>query len=673
MKTKLLNLWSLYGVAPVKGDTASLYSTEYVNVGPSGKGANSITYESLKALLRKDGFISSFKILPNISSFSIILGKVNPLLLASGLINRYKPRIEYVTNRNRHFNRYLMRMQVILARKRQYPKIYWRYAHLLISRSNSYLVTCMHSIDKNLYRNETLKNYKLLILEVNKLRGWTAGGFNKSTLSHILKFHRTYIPKGDTVRPLGVPSLAWRIYLNMLLHPLVSFVKISPHQHGFQPFKGTNSAWKDILLEGINANDIFEFDLKQFFPSVSLPLASRILSESLGMPEHVARFYEGLNYAPPEFKGPIQLDESQSLKLTQTLAMNSHRGLNRRTHVVNGFPQSDRIGFNQAFQFLNPRTRVPNPNNIPIPMNDPRVKIATGIDAANLQAFLASLSYLPYIDNLYISNEVARSLQDRYNTARTRLLSEPGTHEWVKLIGTAQGSPLSPFLSIILLDEMIYNLPEGVKIKMYADDGIIYGKDIRAFVENHLKSFFARYGLVLSEEKSGWVKSEGKWLKELLFLGLIYNGSDDTLRGETRTMRAAKVLRDLGDTDPKVLRTPERIFYNKSALIQQDYDITKAMSLTEPQLITQVKYFKRQAGKQYDPNSKALNAAHNSLREELDKGLITFEVFESKLAELQTLAEFNSQYPLSMSMMNWYQTLLDMKQAFGTLRFAYDY
>lgn len=79
--------------------------------------------------------------------------------------------------------------------------------------------------------------------------------------------------------------------------------------------------------------------------------------------------------------------------------------------------------------------------------------------------------------------------------------------------GVPQGSPLSPFLAILAIREY---LEQQTNVN-YADDQIFYGNE--AFT---IKDFPAM-GIKHNEEKSGWIKKDGVWLKELKFLGLIYN------------------------------------------------------------------------------------------------------------------------------------------------------
>lgn len=96
-----------------------------------------------------------------------------------------------------------------------------------------------------------------------------------------------YIPKEgtDELRPLGVPSMRWRIYLHGLQNILVIFLSpyISGNQHGFYPGRGSMTAWQQVLSEVISSPNIYEFDLRKFFDSINLDYLSKVLL-TLGLP-----------------------------------------------------------------------------------------------------------------------------------------------------------------------------------------------------------------------------------------------------------------------------------------------------------------------------------------------------------------------------------------------------
>nr|YP_009722330.1 hypothetical protein [Morchella importuna]QGN66732.1 hypothetical protein [Morchella importuna] len=101
--------------------------------------------------------------------------------------------------------------------------------------------------------------------------------------------------------------------------------------------------------------------------------------------------------------------------------------------------------------------------------------------------------------------------------------------------GLPQGSGISPILSILPLLCLEKLEEKGLKILMYADDGIIYGderENYHRLAEELLHE--NNTGATLSTEKSEWVKINGVWAKNLKFLGLTYYPTDDTLGASTR-------------------------------------------------------------------------------------------------------------------------------------------
>jgi len=452
-------------------------------------------------------------------------------------------------------NRYLVYMIARLLRLKSNPILYWKYAYWFLTNSNSYLLVCMWNIDKNLYRTMFIWELRQLMRKVHDLRG-SKFAFAPSVL---MDYHRAYIPKGDKDwRPLGVPTLAWRIYGNMLLHILnMAVAPLGDSQHGFVPNRGTLTAWKDIFLKVVKAPYIYETDLKQCFPSISLPLLEAVLIQRWKFPVPVAKFYCSLNYRIMTLprKKDQKLDESQfnTLKSAHKLNIASSDVYARETRDCLPWPHIEEWNSNTYYSESRMLTQRGDAH---VPM------VKVGVMREVLLNFLESLKSCGLGDHTgfaHLRAAVAKSQSDPIKIPLYRA-------ECIKFIGTAQGSPLSPLLSAILIDEVERVLPAGVKILKYADDWIFYGSErLESFVEKgEILESLQSLGFTLHMDKSGWVRRGWAWQRRLKFLGLVLENG----------------IRFYSDT-----RKGQSLIFNKGDMVNVGYDITYALTHSLDQLV----------------------------------------------------------------------------------------
>lgn len=530
----LINRWNLL---PVVGTTSELYELKYPDIDTED-------LIDLKTTLMALGW-KPWHLMPNISDFGIKLNKFNPLLFTYGILARYKPTLTYKEGLNQDRIAYLLKIQIRLAKYKanQDSLRYWKLAFLLIMKSDTYLVNCMHAVDKNLYRMKTYAELKEIIRNINKIRG----KFSRVALAQ-MKFKRRYLPEPDKMRPLGVPTLEWRIYGNMLLNPLVSWCEIDKGQHGFRPGYGTLTAIKELFSNVYRSKYIYEVDLKQCFPSINLLALETELVRAQNVPYNVARYYSSLNYNVPFLK-EVAGDEYQTDILTYMLKLSKYKNnkmfnyesglfLRKPLSVFEGklfdYKHFTRdfvpVGFlphfaivetlKAGYEFDSPESqymdlvhRNPkltgkmflstyNLRTIGRPVNFPKAIVPTpesmflteDLILSQIRCFnkYCEVDMSPYSgEYLNISRSVisdyVQDLPSSSDLVRMMTSGDPKDSafmtelpmEMYKLIGIAQGGPCSPFLAIVLLNEFFKSLPSHVKYLAYADDFILYGNDVR--------------------------------------------------------------------------------------------------------------------------------------------------------------------------------------------------
>lgn len=179
--------------------------------------------------------------LPNCRDFEIELQGMKPLAELFGIELKETPIIRIEPWMNRSMNKYLENEVRVLLKFRPKswedlgdPVRFWGTAKRLM-KSDTYLVASLARVLPNWHRDQALTRIVGFLMEIKKL---VLEG------SSALDYKRVYIPKGETWRPLGVPTIPWRVYLHMWNNIFSIYLeKLLPEdQHGFRPGRGTLTA-----------------------------------------------------------------------------------------------------------------------------------------------------------------------------------------------------------------------------------------------------------------------------------------------------------------------------------------------------------------------------------------------------------------------------------------------
>jgi len=249
--------------------------------------------------------------LPNVVSFN--LSDNEPILLAymAGLPANTGRRIEEIkrTKRLNRANKYLSKQFRRLERLSKEDGKAFNYLSLKILRTS--ITYRMYSINRVFPQWISARLDKITKIErsVGKLC---------ETLATDIDYKRVWIDKkpGDYGRPLGVPTMTWRIYLGMITNIAEIYALgrglYSDCQHGGRPERGVMTCLKAVAEQLETYSNIYEFDLKGFFDHISIESIVLLFKEIfLG-----ELFNKLLRVAPKSYKlPPREKDETlQSLR-----------------------------------------------------------------------------------------------------------------------------------------------------------------------------------------------------------------------------------------------------------------------------------------------------------------------------------------------------------------------
>jgi len=392
------------------------------------------------------------------------------------------------------------------------PVLYFRICESLIKHSTTFFVYQLSKTEPLWHRMVPLWKVKLWYSEYRNI------GFNKFKR---LDYHRVFIPKANgKQRPLGVPSVPWRINLGLWNRFLLKYLRnrISVYQHAYQPGRGTMSAWRQISeFEGYR--NIYSLDLQKYFDKVSLSKCIEKL-ENYGVPREYSKWFHWIHLSFPmnllnsEYE-PIASKDSPTWEFYANIGSSIKQQVKFREKLIKERLNGTTWNFLQIFSL-----------------------------STLLEHNYWSENLLK--DNYSTTDEIAEQYtmdkegicadgRDRkwWNQAsfgnKTRYLFPTPAHS----IGVPQGAPISPLLAILALEDTVVkiNTTSDSKVVGYADDWLYFTNND----EDEGNFNFEESGILLSEGKSFWVKRHGKWLRSLDFLGLSYNGNSRGLRANTRS------------------------------------------------------------------------------------------------------------------------------------------
>lgn len=213
----------------------------------------------------KNGLPLRSLLLPSIDMFRVTGKSMDKLMKIMYGIDRAYSRTYKINVVPNPLNRYLEECWTRLYHysKREDDAKFDKLATRMLKDSKALRLLALYEVEPTWYK--TMKWTKVVKL-------WSKLSIICNKQLHYLKVRKVEIPKQDgSMRPLGVPSCAYRIYMNMCYRILSIWLwdKRPKWQHGFKPWHGCGTAWMDIYKKVIPAKWAYEFDLTKFFDSIN--------------------------------------------------------------------------------------------------------------------------------------------------------------------------------------------------------------------------------------------------------------------------------------------------------------------------------------------------------------------------------------------------------------------
>jgi hypothetical protein len=248
------------------------------------------------------GVVRPWKKLPNIRDFALKISAWDWLFLLFGLEKRLTPEMEFWGWKNSEANQYInymfdrLKKEVELELYDEAKDTIWK-----LMNSSAYLSSCYNHVVRNWHRKRPMIQNEKWIKEIKKLITEKATN---------LEYERVYLDEITKLRPLGVPTVPWRVYLHMYNNLLTQWRLVTEGnvQHGYLPGRGVVTAW-EALVKKLDSPNIFEADFKGFFDNVTHFGIAKVLKDSLGMPSSEIDFLTSVNKSLVNLPQVLKLKE----------------------------------------------------------------------------------------------------------------------------------------------------------------------------------------------------------------------------------------------------------------------------------------------------------------------------------------------------------------------------
>lgn len=403
-------------------------------------------------------------------------------------------------------NEYLIRMdkRLIKAAKAKNSKRYLAIMNVLLKRSTTFQIACFnHKYPEWFWKSKSSTMKKI----------YHSAVMLKITGACTIEYTRSWIPKGldPYGRPLGAPTIPWRIYLFQMLYFTDVWVEHSgmkaPWQHGGYKGRGVNTFMDDMINRKVfNYKYIWEFDLKGFFNNI-LHKAMLVSLKRTGLPQPIINLIEGgLISQPAKYKLPPAelIPESQY----RVASYESDKEVKGAILLMDDW----------FSKLMRDTTLKPGESM-------GQIKISRNLDGK------ATITKETKSYEKPSEGSITTPLKkDSVGRARDSFYSLGQSDR-----GTPQGVSWSPYITSLTTGQCIGTSHPG--IIMYMDDGLLFANtksEIEKY-KTHLITMMNYIGVSLAEAKCGFIKEDGIWAKNLKILGTSYDYQIDWIFSSTRS------------------------------------------------------------------------------------------------------------------------------------------